>query len=114
MFSWGSVSLESFGTCCLLENINIQLSRLEKYKAKQIINKINGRKPPQIGCLVSDWLMTFKQASPLAAGSYLKYCSGPAVILLIFFRAKCKHIPDDLWRWQANIVTTIFEYARQK
>ena len=54
MFSWGSVSLESFGTCCLLENINIQLSRLEKYKAKQIINKINGRKPTKrhdINCI---------------------------------------------------------------
>jgi hypothetical protein len=23
-------------------------------------------------------------------------------------QAKCKHIPDELWRWQANIVTTIF------
>ena len=23
-------------------------------------------------------------------------------------RAKCKHIPDELWRWQTNIVTTIF------
>jgi hypothetical protein len=29
-------------------------------------------------------------------------------------RAKCKHIPDELWRWQANIVTTIFIDGRQK
>ena len=29
-------------------------------------------------------------------------------------RAKCKHIPDELWRWQANIVTTIFVDGRQK
>ena len=28
-------------------------------------------------------------------------------------RAKCKHIPDELWRWQANIVTTVFVDARQ-
>ena len=27
----------------------------------------------------------------------------------MFVGAKCKHIPDDLWRWQANIVTIIFE-----
>ena len=27
-------------------------------------------------------------------------------------RAKCKHIPDELWRWQANIVTTIFVDGR--
>ena len=27
--------------------------------------------------------------------------------------AKCKHIPDELWRWQANIVTTIFVDGRQ-
>ena len=26
-----------------------------------------------------------------------------------FVRAKCKHIPDELWRWQANIVTTILK-----
>jgi hypothetical protein len=25
----------------------------------------------------------------------------------------CKHIPDELWRWQANIVTTIFVDDRQ-
>ena len=26
----------------------------------------------------------------------------------LFVRAKCKHIHDELWRWQANKVTTIF------
>jgi hypothetical protein len=29
-------------------------------------------------------------------------------------RAKCKHIHDELWRLQANIVSTIFVDARQK
>ena len=26
---------------------------------------------------------------------------------------KCKYIHDELWRWQVNIVTTIFVDARQ-
>ena len=29
-------------------------------------------------------------------------------------RAKCKHIPDELWRWQANIVTTIFIFVEKR
>jgi hypothetical protein len=31
----------------------------------------------------------------------------------ILVRAKCKHIPDVLWRWQAKIVTTTSVDARQ-
>ena len=27
---------------------------------------------------------------------------------IIMVQARCKHIPDDLGRWQVNIVTTIF------
>jgi hypothetical protein len=38
----------------------------------------------------------------------------PAGNQLILVRAKCKHIPEELWRWQANIVTTIFVDGRQK
>ena len=29
-------------------------------------------------------------------------------------RAKCKHIPDELWRWQAKIVTTIKKKMKKK
>ena len=61
--------------------------------------------------LVSDWLMTCKQASSLAPGSKLKYCFGPAGNKLILVQARCKHIPDELGKWHVNIVTTIFKGA---
>ena len=31
--------------------------------------------------------------------------------LLIMVRARCNHISDELWRWRANSVTTIFKNA---
>ena len=36
------------------------------------------------------------------------------LLLVGDFNKMCKHIPDELWRWQANIVTTIFIDGRQK
>ena len=54
--------------------------------------------------LVSDWLMTSKASLLIGCWEFTE----------ILVRAKCKHIPDDLWRWQANIVTTICIDGRQK
>jgi hypothetical protein len=33
---------------------------------------------------------------------------------LVRAKCNCKYIPGELWRWQANILTTIFVDGRQK